>query len=119
MNKFDFEKLEVYQKSLNFINKIFNLFDNMPYRIQKSVGNNLLRASISIATNLAEGSGRRGRKEKRQFFIISQGSTFECIPMITILFKNKKISIETFKELYNDCYVISKMTGGLITRFSN
>lgn len=118
MYKFDFEKLDVYQKALEFISKAYDLFEELPYRIQKSIGDNLLRAAMSIATNLAEGSGRRSKKEKRHAFEISQGSAFECIPILEILHKKNRIKEETFDELYNDCYILSKMTSGLITHFS-
>ena len=85
IRKFDFENLDVYQKAIDFIDEIYDLFESLPYRFQDSLGANLLRASMSIASNLAEGSGRRGRKEKRHSFEISQGSAFECIPTLTVL----------------------------------
>ena len=94
MNKFEFEKLDVYQKTLNYISKIYDLFERLPYKLQKSIGDNLLRAAVSIANNIAEGSGRRGKREKRQPFIIAQGSAFECIPMLTILHGKKIIKQE-------------------------
>lgn len=118
MGKFDFEKLDVYQKALDLIDNIYDLFDKLPYGIQISIGNNLLRAAMSIANNIAEGSGRRGRREKKHCFEISQGSTFECIPMLTILCKKKRIKQEQFDELYECCYDISRMLSGLITRFT-
>ena len=116
--KFYFEKLDVYQKALEFISEVYDLFEILPYRIQKSIGDNLLRAAMSIANNIAEGSGRRGIKEKRHFFEISQGSVFECVPMLTILHSKQTINEDVFKGLYNDCHDISKMVGGLVKRFS-
>lgn len=116
--QFDFERLDVYQRALDFISKIYDLFEILPYRIQKTIGNNLLRAAVSIANNLAEGSGRRMRKEKRHFFEISQGSIFECIPMITILRRKKVIPENKYEELYKDCYDLSRMTTGLVRHFS-
>lgn len=118
MQKFDFEKLDVYQKSLDFIGKIYDLFEVLPYRFQKSIGDNLLRAAMSIASNIAEGSGRRGVKEKKHAFEIDQGSAFECIPTLTILQKKKRIKDDNYATLYNDCYTISKMLSGLIRHFS-
>jgi len=118
MKKFDFENLDVYQLTIDFIDRVFDLFEAMPYSMQNSIGNNLLRAAVSIGNNIAEGSGRRGRKEKRHSFEISQGSAFECIPMLTILHKKRKMSNELFEKLYDDCYAISKMLSGLIKRFS-
>lgn len=118
MEKFDFEKLDVYQKAVEFVGKIYDLFDILPYRLQKSLGDDLLRAAISIANNIAEGSGRRGKKEKRHAFEISQGSAFECVPMLTLLYKKEKLKQALYEELYNDCYTISKMISGLIRYFS-
>jgi len=118
MHNFNFEKLDVYQKSLDFISNIYDLFEGLPYRIQRSIGGNLLRAAMSIVNNIAEGSGRRGEREKRHSFEISQGSAFECIPMLTILHKKGELKRDKFEKLYDDCYVISKMISGLISRFS-
>jgi len=118
VNKFDFEKLDVYQKSLDLIDNIYELFEKLPYRIQKSIGDNLLRAAMSVASNIAEGSGRRGKKEKRHCFEISQGSLYECIPSLTILHRKKRIKEEIFDQLYNDCATISRMLSGLIRHFS-
>jgi four helix bundle protein len=77
-----------------------------------------LRAAISVANNIAEGSGRRGKKEKRHAFEISQGSAYECIPMLTVLCRKKNIEQKLYEEIYNDCYEISKMIGGLIRYYS-
>ena len=118
MEKFDFEKLDVYKKSLEFISKIYDLFEKLPYRLQKSIGDNLLRATMSVVSNIAEGSGRRGKREKRQSFVIAQGSAFECIPSLTLLHKKEKIHQNEYNSLYDDCYTISKMIGGLVKHFS-
>jgi len=117
MEKFDFEKLNVYQKALDFADRICDLFEKMPFSIQKTIGDNLLRAAISIASNIAEGSGRRGKREKKHFFEIAQGSAYECVPSLTILHKRNKIKKEVYENLYNDCCTISKMLTGLISRF--
>lgn len=118
MEKFDFEKLDVYQKAIDFIGKVYDLFEKLPYSMQKSIGDNLSRAAMSIASNIAEGSGRRGTKEKRHAFEIAQGSAFECIPSLEVLHKKKKISDRQFEELYSECRTISKMISGLIKHFS-
>lgn len=34
MHKFDFEKLDVYQKALEFTDKVYDLFEVLPYRIK-------------------------------------------------------------------------------------
>ena len=115
---FYFEDLDVYQKALNFVCKVYDLYDEMAYKLQKTIGDNLLRAAISVINNIAEGSGRRSNKEKRHYFEISQGSVFECVPILTILNKKNAIKETIFQDLYEDCHTISKMIGGLIKRFA-
>jgi len=107
VDKFGFEKLEVYQKTLDFIGKIIDVCKILPPEVRYTIGSNLIRAAVSIANNIAEGSGRRGKGKKKQSFNISQGSCFECIPMITVLLKKKYISQTEFDELYEQYFGIS------------
>ena len=76
---FDFEKLEVYQKSLVLIDKIFNIYKSLPKDFKISVGSNLVRAALSIANNLAEGNGKKSKREKNRYFGTSLDSARECI----------------------------------------
>jgi len=65
---FDFEKLNVYQKSLDFIDEIFKVYKQLPREFRYSLGNNLIRAGLSITNNLAEGNGKRSKKRKESLF---------------------------------------------------
>ncbi|MEK6564099.1 MAG: four helix bundle protein [Candidatus Omnitrophota bacterium] len=114
MEKFIFEKLEVYKKALEFIGKVIDTAKTLPTDIKYTLGKELIKTSVSIANNLAEGSGRRSRKEKRQFYDIAQGSIFECIPMLSVLKNKTFITQEEYSELYEYCFVMAKMVSGLI-----
>jgi len=114
MDKFIFEKLEVYQKTLDFIGKTIDIVSKLPPEIRYSLGEHLIKTAISIANNIAEGCGRKGKGEKRQFYHISQGSSFECVPMITVLIKKNLVTQAEFEDLYNRCYSISQMLSKLI-----
>lgn len=114
MDKFGFEKLEVYQKTLNLTCMIIDICKKLPPEIRYSLGNNLIRAEISIANNIAEGSGRKGKREKKQFYKVSQSSCFECIPMITVLQRKEMISQLEFEKTYSECYSIAQMLSKLI-----
>lgn len=54
---FDFEKLEVYQKSKTF-NKIIYQFIRNQKDLDRTTRDQLRRASLSIMLNIAEGSSR-------------------------------------------------------------
>ena len=118
MEKFGFERLDVYRGAIDLTKDIYDIFESLPYGLQKTLGDNLLRAAVSVASNIAEGSGRRHKKEKKHFFEISQGSAFECIPMLEILRAKKRITDKDFGSLYERCFIISKMLSGLISHFS-
>jgi len=53
----NFENLEVYQRSIDFCNTIFEITKNFPKQIQFSLTDQLRRASLSICNNIAEGCG--------------------------------------------------------------
>lgn len=67
---FKFEKLDVWWKSISFDEEILMLGDKIPHKEQISLGEQLRRASLSISTNIAEGSGREGIKVARYFYNI-------------------------------------------------
>ena len=115
MQKFNFEKLDVYQKATRFIDRVFEVTERLPGQVQFSLGEQLRRAALSIANNIAEGSGRLGKGEKSQFFRIARSSGFECIPCLEILNKRRHISDAEFDLLYDDCFQISKMLSKLIS----
>jgi len=111
---FDFERLKVYEMGLDFIQKIFKITKDLPRDYQFSVGDQLRRAALSIANNIAEGSGKLSKKEKAQFYRTSLNSARECIPMLTILDKEEIISEADYSSLREGCIYICNMLGKLI-----
>ena len=77
---FDFEKLIVYTKAKRF-NKKVNDFLNSS-KLDRTTNDQLRRASFSIMLNIAEGSGRYSKADKRNFYVISRGSAFECVAFL-------------------------------------
>jgi len=68
---FKFESLDVWKRSIDFADDMFGLAESLPQKYQFSLGEQLRRASLSIPTNIAEGCGRDGQKDKAYFFRIS------------------------------------------------
>ena len=112
--QFDFERLKVYQFALKFIDKIFEVYRKLPKEFKYSTGNNLLRAGLSIANNLAEGSGKKSNKEKAHYYGISLDSTRECISVFNVLIRQSLMDKTTFKDLRKDGREITSMITGLI-----
>lgn len=94
--QFDFEKLEVYQVALEFLDFIFDICNEISRDLQFCLGDNLKRAGISISNNIAEGSGKKSAKEKARYYGISLDSSRECFNMFIILNRRKAISKEDY-----------------------
>lgn len=110
---FLFEKLNVYQKSLEFAEHLSVLMDEF------SKGNGyiidqLQRAALSIPANIAEGNGRHHIKERLNFFWIARGSAFECVPILDLCFRKGLIVKEKYEALRVELESITKMLSGLI-----
>lgn len=95
---FEFQKLEVYKKAKAFHNEISQFIHSS--KPDKTVKDQLSRASFSIALNIAEGSGRFSKPDRRNFFVIARGSVFECVAILDLLNDQQLINETTF-----DCFV--------------
>ncbi len=113
---FDFEKLEVYSKAKQF-NSVVSLFLEQA-EVSKNKKDQLERAAFSIMLNIAEGTGRFTRPDKKNFYIIARGSAFECVAIFDYLSDQKVIDKERFKEFYAMLEEISKMLYALIRTLS-
>ena len=75
----------------------------------------LLRASLSISNNIAEGFERGGSKEFRRFLIIANGSAAEVKSMLIVILEIENgIPQEKIKEVIDSIDNCMKMTKGLI-----
>lgn len=110
---FDFEQLEVYKKSKELIKETLKLLRENK-AIDSYLRDQLKRAVMSIAINIAEGSGKFSKADKRNFYTISRGSTYECVSILEIILEEKYITDEQFKNFYQKLETVSKMLLGLI-----
>ncbi len=77
MEKTNFEKLRVYQKSEQLADEIWSIVVRWDYFAKDTVGKQLVRAADSVTANIAEGTGRGSRKEKKHFARVARGSLYE------------------------------------------
>ena len=110
---FIFEKLVVYQESINLAEIIGKLTEKFP-RGSYYLVDQLNRASLSISANIAEGNGRYHDKDRNNFFYIARGSVHECVPLLEIAFRKNLVNASAKNELFNKLESIAKMISGLI-----
>jgi four helix bundle protein len=79
-----FKDLIVRQRAIELSTAIYKLTASFPSSEQFGLTNQLRRASVSIASNIAEGYGRNTRSEYLQFLGHARGSNFEVATQLAI-----------------------------------
>ena len=101
---FKFEKLIIWQKSMEFGESIFQLTLQFPKDEAFNLTSQIRSSSDSVALNISEGSILQSKAEFRKFLGYSIRSLAE---VVTCLYKAKNrnyISEEDFNKLYNESY---------------
>ena len=80
-----FEKLRVWQEARLWIASVYEITAEFPQREAFNLTSQLNRASVSVATNLAEGSGRVSAKDQAHFSQIAYSSLMEsaCLEILS------------------------------------
>lgn len=110
---FMFEKLEVYQKAVDFAEQVCGLTEQFP-RSYGFLADQLNRAAVSTAANLAEGNGRFTKPDRKNFFIIARGSVQECVPLLDIARRRGLVDEAEQTALRKELEIMAKMISGLI-----
>ena len=81
-NGLDCRKLDAYNVALEFQFVVQAVAASCPSVLRDQ----LERAALSILLNVAEGAGRRSRRDKARFFGIARGSAYECSAALDVLY---------------------------------
>ena len=114
---FEFQNLIVYKKAKQFHQDSKRIIEES--KSNKNVRNQLDRASFSIVLNIAEGSGRFSKRDRRNFFVISRSSVFECVAVSDVLKDEKKITEKEFLQYCEKADELSRILYSMIKNLSN
>ena len=109
--------LDVWNKSIEFVKKIYIFTALFPENEKYGLVSQMRRCAVSIPSNIAEGAARHHQKEFIQLLYHSLGFTSELETQIICVndLKLAKPDEELLKELYN----IQQMLSGLIRFLKN
>lgn len=98
----DFRKYVIWQEAIELTDRVYSYTDNFPKSEVYALSNQLQRAAVSIASNIAEGSSRSSGKDFAYFLEMAVGSAFEVETQLTIAQRRGYISDDVYnKELMN------------------
>ena len=79
-----FDDLVVWQRAIALAKVVYGLQKLLPKEERYAIGDQLRRAAVSVASNIAEGFGRDSAKDFMHFLLIARGSLYELRTQVTI-----------------------------------
>jgi four helix bundle protein len=110
---FNFEKLDVWQKAIDFADLVYNQTRSFPADERFGLTNQMRRAAVSVSSNIAERTSRMSQTDFARFIEIATGSVFEVVSQSFIARRQGFLTQEAFAELYSAADEIGRMLSGL------
>ena len=113
MFEYSFEKLEVWKESMKLVKMIYDVTKSFPISEKYGLTSQLRRATVSISSNLAEGTSRISNKDKAHFTTLSFSSAMEVLNQILIAKELEFLSEEKYLEIRKKISKITNMLNSL------
>jgi four helix bundle protein len=109
-----YREIKLWQKAIELVVDIYSCTRSFPREELYGLAGQLRRAAVSIASNIAEGKGRRTDREFLQFLHHARGSVFEVETQLTIASRLGYMPEAEVLRLGHSASEIARMLNGLI-----
>ena len=109
----NYRDLQVWQKSIEWVEAIYNASKNFPQDERFGLTSQVRRAAVSVAANIAEGAERTSTGEFLQFLGIARGSPAEVETLLILAERLGLLRTEQRDTLLAQASEIGKMLVGL------
>jgi four helix bundle protein len=109
----DYKKLIVWQKAHALSLMIYKVTEIFPKEELYGLVSQIRRATVSIATNIAEGTGRNSNQDFSRFLHIAYGSSSEVEYLLMLSSELKYVPLDIANKLNSDIIEIKKMLASL------
>lgn len=116
MSRHNFKKLKIWQESIQLISFSYKLTRSFPDSERYNLISQMNRCSVSIASNIAEGSSKSTDRHFKKYLEDSLGSAFEWETQLIVAYNEDFLDQERFDELENKILQIQKMIGAFIDK---
>jgi four helix bundle protein len=111
--RFRFEKLEVWQEARAINRLVYRLTKKFPRQEMFAMTSQMRRASLSVSSNVAEGSGRNSDKDFAHFLEQSCGSLMEVASIFYLALDEGYVSESDLDPLFDEMERLAKRTASL------
>jgi len=112
----NYKELSVWEKSVSLATEVYKSTRKFPKEELYGITSQIRRCAVSISSNIAEGAGRKSKKEFSRFLCIANGSAYELETQLIIAFKLSYLSKKEYDNLIISITEIQKMLYSLIKR---
>lgn len=116
---FRFEKLDVWQKAIVFADMVYKTTTDFPADERFGLTNQMRRASVSVSSNVAEGSGRGTNADFARFVEIAYASVMEVVSQSHIACRQKFLPQDSFNTMNEQAEELARMLSGLRNSLRN
>ncbi|OGE84410.1 MAG: hypothetical protein A2846_00740, partial [Candidatus Doudnabacteria bacterium RIFCSPHIGHO2_01_FULL_49_9] len=106
--------LEAWKQGHKIVLAIYTMTKDFPKDEIFSLTSQMRRCAVSITSNIAEGFGRQGFKEKIQFYFIARGSIIELQNQLLVAKDVGYLTIDNFRQIAAETVTAHKILNGLI-----
>ena len=106
--------LDVWKEAIELARTVYLVTQDYPKEEMFGLVSQMRRATVSIASNIAEGAARQGNKEFLQFLYIAIGSASELDTQIEISKTASMGGKEKLSEVQESVNRVARMIQGLI-----
>lgn len=99
MRRHNFKKLHIWQLAMELIKSNYQLTANLPDYERFGLRTQMNGCSVSIASNIAEGSSKSTNRHFIKFLEVSLGSAYEWETQLLVCRQQNFVSEELFIEL--------------------
>ena len=108
-----FKDLIVWKEAMNLVEMVYLLTKNFPKEEIYGLTTQTRRAAVSIPANIAEGNGRRSRKEYLQFLSVANGSLTELETHILIAERLNLLPKEKAEQVHTQLQSVGRLLSAL------
>jgi len=108
------KNLKIWQRSMDIVEMIYRETVNFPMEEKYGLTSQIRRASSSIPSNIAEGSGRQSKKEFKYFLSISLGSCYEVDTQLELAKRLSILNLERADTIIEELDQVEKMIIGFM-----
>lgn len=111
-----YKDLKVWNRSMNLVEHVYRLCEELPKAERFGLTSQIQRSAVTVPTNIAEGFGRRHRKEYRQFLYISYASLSELETLLMLAVRVEYLIQSSVDSLLGEIDEIQRMLRTLISK---